>query len=372
MDNEKYSLRQRQRRKQVLGRIVDSQGYASDNSNESLTSNNQSKIPSSNNGKSKTKAAPLSKYRRKTANARERTRMREINSAFENLRHCVPACITNEDVGSTNEKLTKITTLRLAMKYIRVLSEALVNPQNVDYEFLYDCALYKPHKKIYVDSQDEMDSQVPSPKRGKLKKANMQKISISRKATSSKKQAKKDKLGQNEKLPLSPIPNICHVSPASTASSAYASLSSSESSASPTSNSSNRFEGHCFSSSVSNSQYLHHSISDLSNFMLESDGESLGLPERGLSPLHTKHKITSMTSEPFDCSPSDMPTLENPLELSLRLMETANDSLTLSSDQVTASSSSCFSPLINLEPFNTFDLFHPDFNEEAAIGLFLT
>ncbi|CAK1542947.1 unnamed protein product [Leptosia nina] len=67
---------------------------------------------------------PLSKYRRKTANARERSRMREINRAFETLRRAVPAAeITGNPVPC--EKLTKITTLRLAMRYITALSSAL-------------------------------------------------------------------------------------------------------------------------------------------------------------------------------------------------------------------------------------------------------
>ncbi|KAJ8719443.1 hypothetical protein PYW08_011618 [Mythimna loreyi] len=67
---------------------------------------------------------PLSKYRRKTANARERSRMREINRAFETLRRAVPAsAITGTPVPC--EKLTKITTLRLAMRYISALSAAL-------------------------------------------------------------------------------------------------------------------------------------------------------------------------------------------------------------------------------------------------------
>ncbi|XP_059046684.1 LOW QUALITY PROTEIN: helix-loop-helix protein delilah-like [Achroia grisella] len=67
---------------------------------------------------------PLSKYRRKTANARERSRMREINRAFEALRRAVPAsAITGTPVPC--EKLTKITTLRLAMRYISALSATL-------------------------------------------------------------------------------------------------------------------------------------------------------------------------------------------------------------------------------------------------------
>ncbi|XP_018319754.1 helix-loop-helix protein delilah-like [Agrilus planipennis] len=74
--------------------------------------------------KPKQKPAPLSKYRRKTANARERSRMREINQAFETLRRAVPQTLSQTHVGN-NEKLTKITTLKLAMKYISTLSATL-------------------------------------------------------------------------------------------------------------------------------------------------------------------------------------------------------------------------------------------------------
>ncbi|CAH2041639.1 unnamed protein product, partial [Iphiclides podalirius] len=74
---------------------------------------------------------PLSKYRRKTANARERSRMREINRAFEALRRAVPAAaITGSPVPC--EKLTKITTLRLAMRYIAALSAALRDGPEID------------------------------------------------------------------------------------------------------------------------------------------------------------------------------------------------------------------------------------------------
>ncbi|XP_014239614.1 helix-loop-helix protein delilah-like [Cimex lectularius] len=73
----------------------------------------------------KPKPAPLSKYRRKTANARERCRMREINEAFDSLRRAVPH---SESRGEQPEKLTKISTLRLAMKYIAALTAALSEP----------------------------------------------------------------------------------------------------------------------------------------------------------------------------------------------------------------------------------------------------
>nr|SYW87237.1 taxi A [Mesovelia bila] len=64
----------------------------------------------------KRKSAPLSKYKRKNANARERSRMREINEAFDSLRRAVP---------TQDEKMTKIATLRLAMSYIAALTDAL-------------------------------------------------------------------------------------------------------------------------------------------------------------------------------------------------------------------------------------------------------
>nr|SVF01459.1 taxi A [Microvelia americana] len=73
--------------------------------------------------KSKRKAAPLSKYRRKNANARERTRMREINEAFETLRRAVPY---------QDEKMTKIATLKLAMSYIAALSDVLSESSDAD------------------------------------------------------------------------------------------------------------------------------------------------------------------------------------------------------------------------------------------------
>uniref|UniRef100_T1IUM0 BHLH domain-containing protein n=1 Tax=Strigamia maritima TaxID=126957 RepID=T1IUM0_STRMM len=75
--------------------------------------------------KPKQKPPPLSKYRRRTANARERDRMNEINAAFEALRKAVPHFPQCE-----NSKLTKITTLRLAMNYIHALSQILHNENN--------------------------------------------------------------------------------------------------------------------------------------------------------------------------------------------------------------------------------------------------
>lgn len=106
---EKYSLRPRSMRSRE------------DDENSPIFTTKKSR-----GSKQKQKAAPLSKYRRKTANARERTRMREINAAFEALRRAVPNWAPSPLPGSNPcEKLTKITTLRLAMKYISSLTSAL-------------------------------------------------------------------------------------------------------------------------------------------------------------------------------------------------------------------------------------------------------
>ena len=66
----------------------------------------------------KVKPPPLSKYRRKTANTRERERMQEVNDAFDKLRHSIPS-------ARAMQKLTKITTLKMALTYIDSLQQIL-------------------------------------------------------------------------------------------------------------------------------------------------------------------------------------------------------------------------------------------------------
>lgn len=110
--SEKYSLRPRSLRQKTEKGLELKKDIITQRSKKCIDKN-----------RPKQKPPPLSKYRRKTANARERNRMREINVAFETLRRAVPH-ISNT-VTSGNEKLTKITTLRLAMKYIQALRQAL-------------------------------------------------------------------------------------------------------------------------------------------------------------------------------------------------------------------------------------------------------
>jgi hypothetical protein len=70
---------------------------------------------------------------RQAANMRERRRMKTINDAFACLRDRIPATATRSDGraqgANTNDcrKLSKVDTLRIAVKYIRYLSDILSN-----------------------------------------------------------------------------------------------------------------------------------------------------------------------------------------------------------------------------------------------------
>nr|KAG5698104.1 hypothetical protein BaRGS_031794 [Batillaria attramentaria] len=79
--------------------------------------------------KPKSRPPPLSKYRRRSANARERCRMQEMNEAFEDLKKALPQAGLEASGGEVNPKCkgqpTKITVLRLAINYINALSDIL-------------------------------------------------------------------------------------------------------------------------------------------------------------------------------------------------------------------------------------------------------
>merc|ERR1711899_695533 len=75
------------------------------------------KEPKKRGPKPRPKSQPMSKYRRKTANLRERQRMGEINTAFEKLREKIPTPIQAKNAKL--EKLTKINILHVAINYIR-------------------------------------------------------------------------------------------------------------------------------------------------------------------------------------------------------------------------------------------------------------
>jgi len=88
--------------------------------------------PKKRGPKPRPKSAPMSKYRRKTANQRERMRMGEINVGFELLREKIPSPImAKSEAGHVSasknrcEKMTKINILHVAINYIRALENIL-------------------------------------------------------------------------------------------------------------------------------------------------------------------------------------------------------------------------------------------------------
>jgi len=92
----------------------------------------------------RSKKARLSKYRRKSANAKERERMKKQNDVFEVLKGMVPC----DKLGKTidEDKETKVTTLRAAIVYINSLKSLLADCEagRLDSEVLRDCALTSP------------------------------------------------------------------------------------------------------------------------------------------------------------------------------------------------------------------------------------
>ncbi|XP_068220966.1 transcription factor 21-like [Palaemon carinicauda] len=108
---------------------------------------------------------PLSRYRRKTANARERYRMRQINTAFENLRGVLPSWVCSRRAAS---EMTKITTLKLASAYIRSLQDILDGNAHHDTcswvlsTILEGDSSPRPKREIEGDSQTSSNCPVTS------------------------------------------------------------------------------------------------------------------------------------------------------------------------------------------------------------------
>lgn len=72
--------------------------------------------------------------RRTKANARERNRMHQLNEAFDVLRKCIPIRQNFVNRENTNQKLSKIETLRLARNYIKALSLVLDEEEAISYD----------------------------------------------------------------------------------------------------------------------------------------------------------------------------------------------------------------------------------------------
>ncbi|CAL4158697.1 unnamed protein product [Meganyctiphanes norvegica] len=106
----------------------------------------------------KARPAPLSKYRRKTANARERDRMKAVNVAFESLRRVLPESVEQQQ-GVPANTTTKITTLRLAVNYIQALTKVLENPQQQQqqqHEYTRENVIIKQEQNCDIKSEREV------------------------------------------------------------------------------------------------------------------------------------------------------------------------------------------------------------------------
>ena len=95
----------------------------------------------------KQKRARMSLQKRLLVNARERERMRVLNKAFESLRDVLPCYIADGHMA-------KITTLRLAINYIKALTDLLNEQKDKDSQKENSVSL--PSEK----SQDDMFSAI--------------------------------------------------------------------------------------------------------------------------------------------------------------------------------------------------------------------
>lgn len=88
---------------------------------------NEDRLGRKRSPRTKCPASKMSKYRRKTANARERMRMGEINVAYDRLKDTIPLPSgPSLGIGKGKcEKLTKINLLHIAINYIRTLQRIL-------------------------------------------------------------------------------------------------------------------------------------------------------------------------------------------------------------------------------------------------------
>ena len=99
-----------------------------------------------------TKKRKLSKYRRKTANAKERGRMKKMNDVFATLKSVIP--VDNKD-DQEEEKETKVTTLRSAIHYINYLKQLI---KDCDAGLVDKTEFTEKQEKVNFDDLDKNKS----------------------------------------------------------------------------------------------------------------------------------------------------------------------------------------------------------------------
>jgi len=106
--------------------------------------------------KPKTHSQKMSKYRRKTANARERMRMGELNVAYDKLKEIVP--LPSVGLGRQKcEKLTKINLLHIAINYIRTLEDILESGEE-GVDIYPEKLILNPFRPEEMDLQNDLYS----------------------------------------------------------------------------------------------------------------------------------------------------------------------------------------------------------------------
>lgn len=371
---EKYSLRKRHKRGmniieadtefdeknnnvQCLGHVETTLGVRNSKTKSNTTKKDKTKA--------KTKAEPLSKYRRKTANARERTRMREINSAFETLRNCVPVAVTGSPTAApnspSNEKLTKITTLRLAMKYITLLSESLKSNRN-------DICI----ANIYNSSINT--NLINNSDKNKLN-GNNNKISVMNNNINITTPIKKTKINNiNNSIIVKPI-KLTKSLTASTRKKTSSSLASKKlifpPPLPPLSKKCQSFSPSS-SSSLSTSPSLLPTLSLSSPTSLQASSSSTQLNDEIFTSYQKYLDSDFMDQSPspslyYDCHTTSLPsttTDSNYLEFGL-ILESDGESLQFSEP--------CLSPLAPLDGLSPFsDILSPNFSEQSTLDMYLT
>lgn len=131
---------------------------------------NKTSEPKKRGPKPRPKPLPMSKYRRKTANLRERQRMGEINTAFDKLKEKIPslAIIAKDNHHSRCEKMTKINILHVAINYIRAL-ENILDTGDAGVNVYGTAVVQSPFLPLPNEANDEVKSEVKV-KRTKVKK----------------------------------------------------------------------------------------------------------------------------------------------------------------------------------------------------------
>eukprot|EP00096_Caligus_rogercresseyi_P006310 TRINITY_DN22652_c0_g1_i1.p1 TRINITY_DN22652_c0_g1~~TRINITY_DN22652_c0_g1_i1.p1 ORF type:complete len:324 (-),score=130.60 TRINITY_DN22652_c0_g1_i1:197-1168(-) len=143
--------------------------------------------------KPRQKVCTMSKYRRKTANAKERDRMKQVNDAFEKLRDVVPhhrAFISSGDPANA----TKVSTLRCAISYINSLqqliedsNQGLLDPGLYNTNLKEEDLLFPPTKKPSASSSTSSSS-LKKPKKKPKRDSKTPKKAPKRTANKKKKQ----------------------------------------------------------------------------------------------------------------------------------------------------------------------------------------